>query len=302
MPSRRSPISWPASTTTSGFTQTFGDTSCHRPIRTSGSTCRTSGARLDGMTVNAGLATTCSSSRPSTPTRTTPLRVWPGVVAGRVTPHARPRERRAILTIACRCARWPMRCCPQATRRISRAPAVNVSPVTDPGRRAGISEHSAGGRADDDARELHDDGPRIFRTPIRTRQLEVEQRIRAARAMSVGYRAPARPQSDRADQSERADVRSRRGQQWLPAESGLREQQPVLVGRQFRLRRPHVSFLQRPPRGAAIGCPTRIEVDEQSRRDVLRSPIDPFDLSKDWGRSDGDQRHRLVVTGAVDMP
>jgi hypothetical protein len=29
------------------------------------------------------------------------------------------------------------------------------------------------------------------------------------------------------------------------------------------------------------------------------SPIDPFDLSKDWGRSDDDQRHRLVVSGAV---
>ena len=29
------------------------------------------------------------------------------------------------------------------------------------------------------------------------------------------------------------------------------------------------------------------------------SPIDPFDLSKDWGRSDDDQRHRLVVNGAV---
>ena len=26
------------------------------------------------------------------------------------------------------------------------------------------------------------------------------------------------------------------------------------------------------------------------------SPIDPFDLSKDWGRSDNDQRHRLVCT------
>ncbi len=29
------------------------------------------------------------------------------------------------------------------------------------------------------------------------------------------------------------------------------------------------------------------------------SPIDPFDLSKDWGRSDDDQRHRLVVNGAL---
>ena len=29
------------------------------------------------------------------------------------------------------------------------------------------------------------------------------------------------------------------------------------------------------------------------------SPIDPFDLSKDWGRSDDDQRHRLAVSGSV---
>jgi hypothetical protein len=32
------------------------------------------------------------------------------------------------------------------------------------------------------------------------------------------------------------------------------------------------------------------------------SPIDPTDLSKDWGRADGDQRHRLVITGAVQTP
>ena len=31
------------------------------------------------------------------------------------------------------------------------------------------------------------------------------------------------------------------------------------------------------------------------------SPIDPFDLAKDWGRSDNDQRHRLVVNGAIDL-
>jgi outer membrane receptor protein involved in Fe transport len=31
------------------------------------------------------------------------------------------------------------------------------------------------------------------------------------------------------------------------------------------------------------------------------SPIDPFDLDKDWSRSDDDQRHRLVVNGAVEF-
>jgi hypothetical protein len=29
------------------------------------------------------------------------------------------------------------------------------------------------------------------------------------------------------------------------------------------------------------------------------APIDPFDLSRDWARSDDDQRHRLVISGAV---
>jgi hypothetical protein len=32
------------------------------------------------------------------------------------------------------------------------------------------------------------------------------------------------------------------------------------------------------------------------------SPIDPTDLSKDWGRSDNDQRHKLVVNGSVSTP
>ena len=32
------------------------------------------------------------------------------------------------------------------------------------------------------------------------------------------------------------------------------------------------------------------------------SPIDPTDLSKDWGRSDDDQRHRLVINGAANLP
>ena len=31
------------------------------------------------------------------------------------------------------------------------------------------------------------------------------------------------------------------------------------------------------------------------------SPIDPADLSKDWGRSDNDQRHRLVMNGALEL-
>jgi hypothetical protein len=32
------------------------------------------------------------------------------------------------------------------------------------------------------------------------------------------------------------------------------------------------------------------------------SPIDPLDLSKDWGRSDDDQHHRLVANGSMQLP
>ena len=31
-------------------------------------------------------------------------------------------------------------------------------------------------------------------------------------------------------------------------------------------------------------------------------PIDPFDLSKDWGRADNDRRHLFVVSGGVNSP
>lgn len=31
------------------------------------------------------------------------------------------------------------------------------------------------------------------------------------------------------------------------------------------------------------------------------SPVDPFDIWKDWGRSDGDQRHRFVVNGGANV-
>jgi hypothetical protein len=32
------------------------------------------------------------------------------------------------------------------------------------------------------------------------------------------------------------------------------------------------------------------------------SPIDPTDIMRDWGRSDDDQRHRLVINGTVNSP
>jgi hypothetical protein len=62
----------------------------------------------------------------------------------------------------------------------------------------------------------------------------------------------------------------------------------------------HASFVQRP---AAWGNYRISYTLSKAMNDVgenfFSSPIDPFDLSKDWGRSDDDQRHRLVVSGAL---
>jgi hypothetical protein len=62
----------------------------------------------------------------------------------------------------------------------------------------------------------------------------------------------------------------------------------------------HLSFVQRPTRWGHY----RVSYTySKSRNNVgeafFSSPIDPFDLSKDEGRSDDDQRHRLVLNGTA---
>jgi hypothetical protein len=65
----------------------------------------------------------------------------------------------------------------------------------------------------------------------------------------------------------------------------------------------HLSFLQRP---AQWGNYRVSYTYSKSMNNVgeafFSSPVDPTDISKDWGRSDDDQRHRLVVNGSVNSP
>jgi hypothetical protein len=65
----------------------------------------------------------------------------------------------------------------------------------------------------------------------------------------------------------------------------------------------HASFVQRPARwGYYRVSYTWSKAMDDVGEFFFSSPIDPFDLSKDWGRSDDDQRHRLVLNGAVNSP
>ena len=62
----------------------------------------------------------------------------------------------------------------------------------------------------------------------------------------------------------------------------------------------HVSFVQRPTTWASVRLTYTLS---KSMNDVgeafFSSPIDPTDIMRDWGRSDDDQRHRLVINGTI---
>ena len=65
----------------------------------------------------------------------------------------------------------------------------------------------------------------------------------------------------------------------------------------------HVSFVQRPIAWSSLRVTYTLS---KSMNDVgeafFSSPIDPTDIMRDWGRSDDDQRHRLVINGTVNTP
>jgi hypothetical protein len=62
----------------------------------------------------------------------------------------------------------------------------------------------------------------------------------------------------------------------------------------------HVSFMQRPARWGNYRVSYTLSKSMNNVGEAFfSSPIDPTDLSKDWGRSDDDQRHRLVINGSV---
>jgi hypothetical protein len=65
----------------------------------------------------------------------------------------------------------------------------------------------------------------------------------------------------------------------------------------------HLSLLQRPFRWGSYRVSYTLSKSMNNVGEFFfSSPIDPFDLSKDWGRSDDDQRHRLVVSGSLQTP
>jgi hypothetical protein len=64
----------------------------------------------------------------------------------------------------------------------------------------------------------------------------------------------------------------------------------------------HIAFVQRPVGWGRYRVSYTLSKSMNNVGEFFfSSPIDPFDLSKDWGRSDDDQRHRLVVSGGAEV-
>jgi hypothetical protein len=62
----------------------------------------------------------------------------------------------------------------------------------------------------------------------------------------------------------------------------------------------HVALVERPARWGSFRVTyTLSKAMDNVGEFFFSSPIDPFDINKDWARSDDDQRHRLVMDGAV---
>jgi hypothetical protein len=62
----------------------------------------------------------------------------------------------------------------------------------------------------------------------------------------------------------------------------------------------YVSFVQRPAKWGHYRIAYTLSKSMNNLGEFFfSSPINHFDLSQDWGRSDDDQRHRLVVNGAI---
>lgn len=65
----------------------------------------------------------------------------------------------------------------------------------------------------------------------------------------------------------------------------------------------HLSLVQRPAKWGSYRLSYTYSKSLNNLGETFfASPIDPTDVEKDWGRSDDDQRHRLVATGVVHTP
>ena len=167
------------------------------------------------------------------------------------------------------------------TTDLNQAAPDQHQPVAYAGGSAGVSEHPGRRRAIGDPAEPDDHG-----SPAAERLLTAGQRRGRApvRRADDGERrlpAPARTAIADGGESERPGVCAGGEQQRLPPEPGLREQQPVLLGRRLQLRRPAcLGDTASGPLGPVPRVLHAVDVEEQPRGVLLQfadRPVRPLE-------------------------
>jgi hypothetical protein len=65
----------------------------------------------------------------------------------------------------------------------------------------------------------------------------------------------------------------------------------------------HLTYLQRPRSWSSVRVAYTLSTSKNDLGEAFfSSPTDPTNVRKDWGRSDNDQRHRLVVSASASTP
>jgi hypothetical protein len=142
--------------------------------------------------------------------------------------------------------------------------------------------------------------PRMQNAYSRQASVEVEQQLGARTTVSLGYQYRAgRDLIIAINQNVPSCVAS-------GANNGCRPNPGYANDSQYSPRASseynglHLSFVQHPARwGQYRVSYTLSKAMDNVGEFFFSQPVDPFNLSKDWGRSDDDQRHRLVVDGSV---
>ncbi len=142
----------------------------------------------------------------------------------------------------------------------------------------------------------------------RQASVEVEQQVGERATLERRLPVPARLAAADGGQPERAGLHRVRRQQCLPAESRLRQQQPVFVGREVELpRTARLVHAAAGPMGPLSNLVHVVEVDEQRRRVLLQLADRPVRLVEGLGAlgrrpaaPPGDQRRGADLDGAGD--